>query len=136
MHNCFGFRSFKILGNLAFSLFTLYSNFMICFIFLCLYYTGPFKIPSINVTWEFYQNSRQTKMFKKTMKSLNIFWKQSICTTFFWLSLNSLNLTEGQDTLKLIQKHRTQWRNLLENLPTVWTIWKFSRHSGKFPHNL
>ena len=127
---------FKVLGGLVFCLFTLYSHFMVCFIFLCLYYTDPFKIPSMNVTWEFYQNSRQTKKFKKTMKSLNIFWKQSMFTTLFWLSLNSLNLPEGRDTFQMIQKHPTQCRNFLENKGTVRTIWKFSRHSGKFPHNL
>ena len=127
---------FKVLGGLVFCLFTLYSHFMVCFIFLCLYYTDPFKIPSMNITWEFYQNSRQTKKFKKTMKSLNNFWKQSMFTTLFLLSLNSLNLPEGRDTFQMIQKHPTQCRNFLENKGTVRTIWKFSRHSGKFPHNL
>ena len=95
---------FKVLGNLIFCLFTLCSHFMVCFIFLCLYYTYPFKIPSMNVTWEFYQNSRQTKKFKKTMKRFNNFLKQSMFTTLFRLSLNSLHLPERRDTFKLIQK--------------------------------
>ena len=81
MPNCFGFRAFRILGGLVFCLFTLYSHFMVCFIFLCPYYTDPFKIPSMNVTWEFYQNSRQTKKFKISMKSFNNFLKQSMLTT-------------------------------------------------------
>ena len=81
MPNCFGFRAFIILGGLVFCLFTLYSHFMVCFIFLCPYYTDPFKIPSMNVTWEFYQNSRQTKKFKISMKSFNNFLKQSMLTT-------------------------------------------------------
>ena len=56
--------------------------------------------------------------------------------TLFWLSLNSLNLPEGRDNFQMIQKHPAQCRNFLENKGTVWTIWKISRHSGKFPHNL
>ena len=106
---------FKVLGGLVFCLFTLYSHFMVCFIFLCLYYTDPFKIPSMNVTWEFYQNSRQTKKFKKTIKSLNNFWKQSMFTTLFWLSLNSLISLEGPETFHTIQKHPTQCRNFCED---------------------
>ena len=67
------FKHFKVLGGLVFCLFTFFSHFMVCFIFLFLYYTDPFKIPSMNFTWEFYQNSRQAKKFKITMKSINIF---------------------------------------------------------------
>ena len=113
---------FKVFGSIVYCLFTLYSHFMVCFIFLCLYYTDLFKIPSMNVTWEFYQNTRQTKKFKKIMKGLNIFWKQYMFTTLFWLSLNSLNLSEGVDTFQMIQKHPTQCRNFLENKGTVLTI--------------
>ena len=140
---------FKVLGGLVFGLFTIYSHFMVCFVFLFFYYTDPFKIPLMNVTWEFYQNFRQTKKFKKTMKSLNNFWKQSMCTTLFWLSLNSLSLLEGWDIFTMIQKLPTQCRNFLENkgtLRTIWkfpdilesfqTIWKLSRHSGNFPDNM
>ena len=127
---------FKVLGALVFCLFTLYSHVMFRFIFLCLYYTDPFKIPSMNVTWEFYQNSRHTKKFNKTIKGVNNFWKQSMYTTLFWLSLNSLHLPEGRDIFQMIQKHPTQCRDFLENKGTVQTIWKFSRHSGKFPQNL
>ena len=125
--------TFKVLGGLVFRLFTLYSHFMVFFIFFCLHYTDPCKTPSMNVTLEFYQNSRQTK---KTMKSLNYFWKQSMFTTLSWLSFTSLNLPEGRDTFQMIQKHPTQCKNFLENKGTFRTIWKSSRHSGKFPHNL
>ena len=69
----FDLEHFKVLGDLVSCLFTLYSHLIVCFIFLCLYYTDLFKIPSMNVTWKFYQNSRQTHKFKKSMKSLNSF---------------------------------------------------------------
>ena len=77
-------QHFKVLGCLVFCLFTLYSQFMVWFIFLCLYYDDSFKIPSMNVTWEFYQSSSQTKKFKKTMKSSNNFLKQSMFTKLFF----------------------------------------------------
>ena len=41
---------FKVLGGLVFCLFTLYSHVMFHFIFLCLYCTDHFKIPSMNFT--------------------------------------------------------------------------------------
>ena len=131
----FDLEHFKVLGRLIFCFSTLYSHFIVCFIFLCLYYTDPFKIPSMNITWEFYPNSRQSKKFKKTVKSLNDFWEQSMFTTLFWLSPNSLNLPEGRDTFQMIQKHPRQCNTFLKKR-TVWIIWKLSRHSGKFPYNL
>ena len=130
-HNCFGFRAFQSFRQSCFSLFSLYSHFIVCFIFICLYYTDHFKIPSMNVSWEFYQNSRQTKKFKKTIKSFINFWKQSIFTTLFWSFLNYLNLLEGRDTFQMIQKHPTQCGNFLkikepsgksENVQTFWIV--------------
>ena len=51
MPNRFGIRAFQSFGQPHFvCLFTLNSHFMVCFIFLCLYYTDPFKIPSMNIT--------------------------------------------------------------------------------------
>ena len=123
---------FKVLWGVVFGLLTLYLHFMVWFIFLCLKYTDPFKIPSMNVTWEFYQNSRQSKKFKKTVKSLINFWKQSMFKIFFWFSPNTLNLPEWKDTFQVIQIHPTQCRNFLENKGTVLTIKKFL----DIPHNL
>ena len=116
MPSCFGFRAFQSFGQPPFlfvhPLFTLECHLGI------------------------YQNSRQTKKFKKTVKSLNNFWKQSMFTTLFWLSINSLNLPKRRDTFQMIQKHPTQCRNFLENTGSVLTICKFSTHSWNFPHNL
>ena len=131
---CIYLGHLKVLCGLAFCLFTIYSHFMVCIIFICPYYTDSFSNPSMNVIWEFYQNSRQTKKLKNTIKSLNNFWKQSMFTTLFWLSLNSFDLPEGWDTFQMIQKHPTQYRNFLENKGTVWTICKIFQ--GKFPYNL
>ena len=68
---------FKVLGGLVFCLFTLYSHFMVFFIFLCLYYTNPCKTLSMNVTWEFNQNSRQTKedneKFKLFLETIHVY---------------------------------------------------------------
>ena len=114
--NCFGFRAFQSLRRPWFlfvhPLFTLYG---LLYISLYILHLNPFK---------------------KTMKSLNSFKKQFMLTTLFWLSLNSLKLPEGQDPFHMMQKHPTQCRNFLKNKGTVRTIWKLSRHSGKFPHNL
>ena len=44
-------QHFKILVRLVFCLFSLYSHLMVCFIFLYLYYTDPFKILSMKVNW-------------------------------------------------------------------------------------
>ena len=141
-------NNFKVLGGLDFCLFTLYSHIMVFFIFLCLNYTDPFKIPSMNVTWKFYQNSRQTKKVNKTIKSLNYIWKQSMFTTVFWLSLNSLHLPEGQDIKwyrKLQHNAETFWKikeqfGQSENFPDILEsfqkIWKLSRHSGNFLDNM
>ena len=140
---------FKVLGGLVFCLFTLYSHFMVCFIFLCLYYTDPFKIPSMNVTWEFYQNSRQTKKFKKTMKSLNIFWK-NLCLQHFSDRLLTLltfrkdgtlskwcrNIPHNAETFWTIKELSGQSENFPDILESFHTIWKLSRHSGNFPDNM
>ena len=134
MFNCFGFRAFQsfrwprffvcspFIHTLWFSLYF--------FVYTTLTLVKPFQWMSLgNLT-------KIPGKPKKTMKSLNYFWKQSMFTTLSWLSLTSLNLPEGRDTFQMIQKHPTQCRNFLENKGTVRTIWKFSRHSGKFPHNL
>ena len=112
---------------------------MVCFIFLCPYFNDPFKIASMNVVWEILPKFQAIKKFKKTIKSLNYFGKQSMFTTLFLLSLNSCNLLEGRDTFQLIQQqkmHATQCRNFLEHKETFRTLKKISRHSGKFPHNM
>ena len=127
-------KHFKVLGCLVFCLFTLYSPFMVSPIFLCLYYTDPFKIPSMNVPWEFYQNSRQAQKFKKEIKSLNNFWKQSMFTTLLWLSLNSLNL---QERFWIVWKVLVLSGNFLENiegLESFQIFWKVTKLSGKFPN--
>ena len=137
MPNCFGFRAFRILGGLVFCLFTLYSHFMVCFIFLCPYYTDPFKIPSMNVTWEFYQNVGQTKKLKRQWKVWIFFGNNPYLQNFFWLSLNSLNLSEGQTHSKWYRNipHRRP-RKFSENLVSFRTIWKHFRQSDNFPNNL
>ena len=81
---------------------------------------------------------------KKTMKSLNNVWNQSMFTKLFWLSLNSPNLPEGHDTFQMIQKHpaQTTWKvfrqpcKFPDNLKIFQTIWQLSRQSWKFSHNL
>ena len=77
-------------------------------------------------------------------------------TTFFWLSLNSLNLPEGRDIFQMIQKHPTLQSGKfkdnhgtfkksgmfpvnLKSFQTIWsfqTLWKVYRQSGNFPDNL
>ena len=136
MPNCFWLKTFHCFRQPCFLFVHPFSHFIFSFIFLCLYYTDPFKIPSIIVTWEFYQISRQTKKFKKTMKSLKNFWKQSMFSKLFWLSLNSFNLMEWRDTFQMIQKHPTQCRIFLKNKGTVRTIWKFCSQSGNFQDTL
>ena len=116
-------KHFKVLGGLVFCMFIIYSDFMVCFIFLCPYFTDPFKIASMNVVWEILPKFQAIKQFKKKMKSLNYFGKQSMFTTLFLLSLNSRNLLEGRDTFQLIQKkHATQCRNFLEHKETFRTL--------------
>ena len=59
-------------------------------------------------------------------------------TKLFWLSLNSLNLPEGQDNFQMIQKHPAQTPGKFsDNLITLNFIdnWKLSRQSGKFTDN-
>ena len=103
-------------------------------VFLCLYYTDPFNIPSMNVTWEFYRNSRQTKKFKKTMKSLNSFWKKSIFTTLFWLSLSKWyrNIPHNAETFWKIKKLPGQSENFPDILQSFHTIWKLQRVCWKW----
>ena len=115
---------FKVLGGLIFFVFvTHYSHFMVCFICICLYYNDAFKIPLMNVTWEFYQNSRHTKKFKKTMKSLNNFWKQSMFMTLFFTLLTSWN----DRTLSKL------YRSIPHNAEPFWKIKELSGQSEKFP---
>ena len=104
-------ENFKVLGSLVFfSLFTLHSHFMVCFIFLCIYYTDPFKIPSMNVTWEFYINLRQTKKFKKAMKNFNIFGNYpclphfSDCLLTLLMAGRTGNFSNGTETSHTMQK--------------------------------
>ena len=91
----------------------------------------------------------QTKKFKKTVKSLNNFWKQSMFTTLFLLYLNSLNLPEERDTFQMIPQHPTnaetfwkikelsgQSKKFPDILESFHTIWKLSRHYGNFPDNM
>ena len=123
---------FKVLGNLVVCLFTVYSYFMICFIFICISYTDPFKIPSMIVTWEILpksqanqKNYEDNEKFKLVLESIHVY-------NTFWLSLTSLNLLEERDTFQMIQKNIQQ---IAETFCRK-KVWKVSRHSGKFPHNL
>ena len=77
------------------------------------------------------------------MKSLNNFWKQSMVTKLFWVSLNSLNLPEGQDNFQMIQKHpaQTTWKvfrqsdNFPDRHESFHTIWKVYRQPGTLIDN-
>ena len=138
---CFGFRAFQSLrGPHVFC-----SPFIhhLWFAFYFFVYTTLIPFKSLKNKFP-----GKTKKFKKTIKSLNKFWKQSIFTTLFWLSFNYHNLPEGWDTFQMIQNiphnAKTFWKKELsgqsENLPDILesfhTIWKLSRLSGIFPVNL
>ena len=150
MHNCFELRALQSFGGpFFFCLFTFYSHFMICFIFLYLYYTDTYKIPLMNVTLEFYQDSRQTKKFKKTIKRSNCFWRQFIfqhfcdcllalltCRKDGTLSKWYRNIPHNAETFWKIKELSGQSENFPDILESFHTIWKLSRHSGNFPDNM
>ena len=140
MPNCLGFRAFQSFGLPCFlCVHLLFTHYGLLYISLSILH-WPFKNLFNECNLGIYQNSRQIKNFKKTMKRLNNFWKQSMFTTLFWLSLNSLNLSEGWDTSQMIQKYPTQCRNFLENkgpdnLKVFQTFLKVSTQSRNFKDN-
>ena len=149
MANWKGLRAFQSFRRprllFVYPLFTLYGLFSISLSIL----HWPFKNPINKCHLGILPKSRQTKKCKKTMKSFDKVWKQSMFTTLFWLSFNTLNLPEGQETFQMIKKHQKLCRNFLENKETfrkIWkfpdilesfhTIWDLSRKPGNFPDNM
>ena len=122
LQNCFG---------PVFCLFTFYSNFMVCFIFLCLYYTDPFKIHSMKNTWKlFFWNNPCLHHFSKCLSTLLTCCKDKTLSKWY---RNNPHSAETFWTIKELSRHSDNIPDILESFHTIG---KLSRHSGNFPDNM
>ena len=138
MPNCFAFQCFRqpFFVCLPFIHTLLFAEYFFVYTTLTLFKT---------LQWMSLENFTKIpgKKFKKTLKGLNYFRKQSTFTTLFRLSLKSLILPQGWVTFQMIQQHPKQCRNFLEKkrnrpdtLKFFQTFWKVSTQSGNFQDTL
>ena len=124
MPNCVGFRAFQSFRPPCFFVCSPFIHTLLLALYFFVYTTLTLYK---SLQWMSLGNLTKipgkSKSLRRQWQVLHFFWKLFMFTILFWLSLNSSNLPEGQDTFQMIKKHPTQCRNFMENKGTVRTIW-------------